>query len=103
MNRQTKGICYTSVAINYELPSGPWLIALTDRERMAVVAALVSPECTDRRTQLGCKVGILGKGDERMYPSRRVPAHPLSALGLAALGKNLGENGVWRYQGLTAI
>ena len=41
---------------------------------MAVVAALASPECTDHGTQLGCKVGILGNGDERMYPSRRVPA-----------------------------
>ena len=70
---------------------------------MALVAALASPECAACGTQLGLIVGTLGKGDVRMYPSGRVPAHPLSALGLAALGKNLGEYGVCRYQGLTAM
>ena len=50
-----------------------------------------SPEYAGSGTRQGFIVGTLGKGDVRVYPSGRVPAHPLSVLGLKALGKNLGD------------
>ena len=41
------------------------------------------------------------RGMDLRYPLSRVPAHPLRALVVCALGSTLGDNGVNMYHGLT--
>ena len=50
--------------MSYLMCGHGWIALL--REQMALVAALASPECAAYGTRLGCIVGTLGKGDERM-------------------------------------
>ena len=49
------------------------------------------------------RVSNLGNVDERKYPLGRVPTHPLRELGVAALGKTMGDESVYKYHGWTAI
>ena len=43
-----------------------------------------------------------GRGADLIQPLARVPTHPLTLLGAAALGRYFGEFFSWRYQSLTS-
>ena len=72
-------------------------IATAIEEWEAVASLFLSPMCAVNGTRVGYTVWTLGNGDARVYPFGRVPAHPLSVLGLKAMGNILGEPIVCKY------
>ena len=78
-------------------------IATAIGEWVVVVTLFLNPMCAVNGSRVGYTVGTLGNGDAHVYPFGRVPAHPLSVLGLKALDSVLGEPTVCKYQGLTAM